>query len=314
MGRAPPSWLFPWLLFAAVAGAGAAGAQEDPVADLPAEDDGPDEPIDAPAPPADPGGAGVALSDAERFGRAQNLFQFGDCESVIDVLGDFTLGAAEKDQRQLVEAHRMLGVCYDQLGRHDEAERELKSLLYLDPDYVLDPLITPPPLIDKFAALKEELNQKLEEIRKAKAERDQQQQNDKAPEKVIVEREKTVRTTPCAVVLLPFGVPQFVNNEPGLGMLFLFLQAIPLVLNVGAFAALQVVRDQPFGLAEQVFPLADPGQQLVIEYALWGTHLAAIAAWGVAYVSGVATAWFTLEDEVVIDERELRPVPAVGTE
>jgi len=238
------------------------------------------------------------LAEQRRLRRAKNLFEYGDCESVIDVLGDFTITARVRNEDQLVEAHRMLGVCYLQLGRSAEAERELKSLLYLNPDYELDPFLNPPPVVELFERLRRELDARLEEVRKA---RRKVQEQKSASGRVVIERERVVMRRSPMSIWLPFGGAQWANGEPIKGVLFGVAQAVPLALNIAAFWALQSVRPEDF----QLVSIPEP-QGAVVMWSFWTIHLGALGLFALIYGGGVLDAWWNFEGETLVQTSEQR--------
>lgn len=278
------------------------------------------------APPSEP-----VVTDEQRFEQGATLFELGDCESVISVLADYTLGGANRPQEKLVEAHRMLGVCYFQLGRRTEAERELKQLLYLSPDYELDPFLTPPPVVKLFDDLKLELADKLEEIRKARTEVDKAK--DQPPERVVVrvEVEREVRTTPWITTLIPFGGAQYANDEPVKAVAFFAAQSASIALAGFVFGLLQLVHpegtvlgqlppyifrfnngtlDEPeFDVGEPIFRFGDDNVQQQVATVLWLSQGVAFVFVAGIYLAGVTEAVYSYEDEVVTRETRTEQPP-----
>ena len=246
-----------------------------------------------------------ALTDRQRLRRARNLFEYGDCEGVIEVLDDFPLVDSAKDRNELVDAHRMLAVCMFQLGRTAEARRELKSVLYLNPDYELDPFIAPVPLIDMFDGLKLELKQKLDEI---KREREKEvTPTIESGQVVVVTRERVVQRTPLVTVLLPFGLAQLANGDLIRAGIFLALQGGALAVSAAGFWTAQFIRDPNgwLGGAPANLNLNDETQV--------GPHTAAILVnWAGAvafialYAAGVGDAWFSWEEQTRLSQQESR--------
>ena len=255
------------------------------------------------------------LTDEERYRRATNLFEYGDCESVVDMLGDYALVGAGGDEERLAETHRMLGICYFQLGRRAEAERELKSLLYLNPDYVLDPFLTPPPVVELFDGLKSSMRQKLDDVRRA---RERTQKDAQGAKTVVVERVERRAITPWQTVLLPLGFAQAANGELIKAIVFGVLQGTLLVANVGAWALVQGLRPVPAPEAP-VLPVAgsvtlggsEVSLQAILAQVAWVGMMGALSGFVIAYVAGVGDAWWNHEGDTLIDVEERTREPDV---
>ena len=233
-----------------------------------------------------------SLTDAQRIRRARNLFEYGDCQSVIDVLENFEELSTQKQTDNLVDAHRMLGVCFHQLDRKTEAVRELRKILYLKPNYELDPFLTPPPVVELFEQLRIEMQTKLDEIDAAQDTSTGEIEDVRVQ---IIERGSNVQTTPWAVVLLPFGIAQWVNGSPVKAAIFGGLQGALLTMNVAAFwGGYLLAPDNRVSNSDQA----------ILHGVLWWGHIAALCLGGMAYGAGVADAWWNWEQSVEVSVRE----------
>ena len=256
------------------------------------------QPPEAAVPPAsgrstsNPDGVQTTLTDAQRIRRARNLFEYGDCQSVIDVLENFEELSVQKETDNLVDAHRMLGVCYHQLDRKAEALGELRKILYLKPKYELDPFLTPPPVVELFEQLRIEMQSKLEEIDAAQDDSTLDNGNMRVQ---IIERGSSVQVTPWAVVLLPFGIAQWVNGSPVKAAIFGVLQGTLLTMNVSTFWA---------GYLLAPDNRVTSSDQAIMHGVLWWAHIGALFLGGLAYGAGVADAWWNWEQSVEISVRE----------
>ncbi len=306
-------------------GLAASDAEGDP-AEAPAAEAAPDDVAPAPV-----------ITDEQRFEQGATLFELGDCESVISVLADFTLGGVGRSEERLVEAHRMLGVCYFQLGRRTEAERELKQLLYLSPDYELDPFLTPPPVVKLYDDLKVDLADKLEEIRRARTKVDEIKTQPPKTVKVVVEVEREVRRTPWITTLIPFGGAQYANDEPVKAVAFFAAQMSTVALAGVVFGLLQLfhpegtllgqlppyifrfdnstdpptVMDPGYDVGQPILDLENPQAQQQIATVLWLTQGVTFLLVAGVYAAGVSEAIYSREPEVVVSEKrtEGRPEP-----
>lgn len=206
------------------------------------------------------------------------------------------------DQGQLVDAYRILGVCYFQSGRTADAVRSLEALLYIDPAYQLDPFRTPPPVSELFEERKALIQQKLEQIEEER----RRQEAARAPlGGLVIERERVVKTTPFATVFLPFGTAQALNGEGGKALIIGGIQGATLAANLAAtVTAFSVdVSDGKVGSR----PHDDLVQGQVFAVA-WVTSVIALAGFVGSYVYGVADAWWNRvpEEEVSRTERHQR--------
>lgn len=247
-------------------------------------------PAGADAPTAAPTGEAATpdapLTDAERFRRGRNHFEFGDCKKVIETLEPLSLPGRLSDDERLIETHWMLGVCYYQQDRKKLAAKELTRLLFIDSDYVLDPFLTPPPVVELFADLRVEVKRKEEEI--------------KANEKVsqpkpslIIEREVVEQEVPLYAILIPFGGAQLMNGEPIKASVLGGLQLATIAVNLGAFATVQTIgvvnggtTFPSDGISSENPPLMNAfiGASVVAGVALLG--------FGLTYGYSIADAWW----------------------
>ena len=235
------------------------------------------------------------LSDAERYRRGQNHFEFGDCEKVIETLQELSVPGRLADEDRLVETHRMLGVCYFQLGRRAAAERELKGLLYIKPEYVLDPFLTPPPVVELFAELRTDVQKKIAEINAAKT-------TVKPPVTVILEREITEQETPLFGIFVPFGGAQLLNGEPVKAGILGGLQGMAIAANVAAFWAVQtIVLTNPTG---KEFVTGDPLG--TVHDGLLIAMPVALGTWALVYGYSVADAWWNWTPKREVSKTETR--------
>jgi hypothetical protein len=243
------------------------------------------------------------LSTAQLFRRGEVRFEYGDCAGAVEAFEGIAVPGVLSDEKQLVEAYRILGVCFFQLGREGDATRSLEALLYIDPEYTLDPFRTPPPVTEHFEELKATIRRKLREI-----EEQRRGSTEPPPSRtLLVERERLVKTTPFATVFLPFGLAQWANGEPLKGSFLGTAQGIALLANAGAgLTAVAIdLSDQKLGTA----PVGDIGQRQGYTVA-WAISVAALAGLVGAYAYGVADALWNREAEVEIEVREQqREVP-----
>jgi hypothetical protein len=190
------------------------------------------EPASASSVPARP--RPPASAEAE-LARARNLFAYGDYRAAEEVLSELVLPGRLVKEPDLVDAHRMLGICFFQLDNRGEARREFMALLYLAPDTRLDPFLTPPAVVEFFDAIRNEIADKLEAVR-AKRERERGMQK---PRPMVTVVERTAHRHSWFGVLMPLGYPQFERGAWIWGSLFATAQAAGALAAIACFWASQ---------------------------------------------------------------------------
>jgi hypothetical protein len=283
-------------------------------------------PVEAPPPSAAPGApeasaepaepaAPAELTPASRYRSGKNHFEYGDCAAAIEVLKPLAVPGRLQDERQQLEVHRMLGVCYVLTSRPDDAERELSSLVNIDPDYSLDPFLTPPAAIDIFEREKSRRAAQLEEIRRA---RDEARRSGLDGTGVIVEQTTTVKEVPLAAAFMPFGLAQGANGENVKAVVIGGTQALFLAANIVLFWTSIGMLLSEDDIGEAIGP---PDRKAAYQGVVFAHLLAAVGFAG-AYGYGVADALWNREDGAVVevkrsrrpmtpaDVRELKKIPA----
>lgn len=237
-------------------------------------------------------------SPSERYRRGVASFDYGDCIAAVAALEPVAVPGTLGDEKQLVDAYRILGVCYFQAGRTNDAVRSLEALLYIDPAYQLDPFRTPPPVSELFEDRKAVIKRKLEQIEEEK----RRQEPEAKAATIVIERERVIRETPLATVFLPFGASQYINDEGGKALIIGGIQGLTLAANLAAsIAALSIdASDRKIGSA----PLKDAAQSQAFTIA-WAASVVALGGFLASYVYGVADAWWNraAEEEVSSTER-----------
>lgn len=178
-------------------------------------------------------GARAQAASPSEFKRARNLFEYGDYRAAIPLLEAMVLPGKLENEDDAAAAHRMLAVAYFQTGKKAEAAREFKSLLYLNPDAVLDPFLTPPDVVEYFDSVKADMADRLPQLREMREQEKKQRERTKeeaearakpapAVAQVLVRK---VRVVPLLAFFVPGGVPQFMMNHPIRGTLALLVLA-----------------------------------------------------------------------------------------
>ncbi|MFZ9887029.1 MAG: hypothetical protein ACO3JL_05945 [Myxococcota bacterium] len=241
--------------------------------------------------------AGEEGGPAERYRRGVASFDYGDCVSAISELEPVAVPGVLDDDKQLVDAYRILGVCYFQTSQRREAEGMLDALLYIEPNYELDPFRTPPPVSELYEERKAILQQKLKDI-----EAEQQRQKSEQPTgAVIIERERVVRQLPLPVIFLPLGLPQALNDDGDKALVIGILQGVLLSLHLGGSLAALVIDlgDGQLGSASR----HDVVQQQSYSVAWIGSVLG-LAGFVSAYAYGVVDGWWFRRETAELSSTE----------
>ncbi len=159
--------------------------------------------------------------------QASFWFEKRNCTHVIQILNEKKLTEELEDESQFVQRYHMLGVCYFQLGNKKNAETEFNELLFIQPNFELDPFITPPPLLDLFNQLKNNIKAKSQELELAK---------EKAIDKPQINESRTIyKKNSIIPAFAPFGLGQFQNGETTKGIILAATQISMLSGNIGFY-------------------------------------------------------------------------------
>lgn len=184
---------------------------------------GPASAPDAPAEGFDP---------RDELRRAKNEYAYGNYEESVRRLRKLLYPMRLSSDEQVIEARRYLALSYYLLDQRALMNEEFTKLLFIDPDYELDPFSIAPPVIEIFEDLRQELAPELDVIRQRRADERLQQPSGEGILRTINRRvtEKSELAT-----FLPFGVGQFQNGDTELGVFFAVSEGLLLAANVAAF-------------------------------------------------------------------------------
>jgi hypothetical protein len=248
----------------------------------------------APAAPAVDAAPAPEETPAQRYRRGRAQFDYGDCAGASTTLSDLAVPGRLQDESQQIEVHRMLGVCAALAGKELEAAREFSSLLAIDPDYLLDTFLTPPPVVEIFDRQKRAMRVQLDEIRRAK-EREREAYGD-AEGGVLVERVITVEEKPFIAAFLPLGLAQLVNDEPTKALIFGSVQGTLLAVNIAGFWTSVGIKSTT----------VDTDEKLLAQNIAWFVHVGALSLFALTYGYGVADAMWNREDQRVKSQKQTR--------
>jgi tetratricopeptide (TPR) repeat protein len=164
--------------------------------------------------------------------RAVNEYHYGNYAKAIEQLQGLLSPMRLNTDEQFLEAQKFLAFSYYLSGSLDLVDDEFAKLLYLSPDYELDPFAVPPPIIERFENVRRTLKKQLNVVRERKRKQDLKQKSTGLTIRTV---EHTVVEQSSALTLLPFGAGQFQNGEYGAGAAFLLTELAFLTINVGAY-------------------------------------------------------------------------------
>jgi hypothetical protein len=177
-------------------------------------------------PPDKPNGVSVD----ETLRRAVNEYAYGNYDTAIEQLRALLYPMRLVSDAQVIEARKYLALSYQLTDKPELMEEEFAKLLYLEPDYTLDPFSIPPSIIEAFEAIRTRLKPQLDAIRLRRVEASDGGTTASGPvvSTTLIERNDIV-------TLLPFGIGQFQNGDDGWGLFFALSEVVLLGVNIGAY-------------------------------------------------------------------------------
>ena len=227
--------------------------------------------------------AGIAnAAPSQKLARARAEYQRGQYEAVVDSLEpELYPRLLIVDRTELTEARYLLAVAYFYLQKREEARREFGALLYLDPEYSLDPATESPEVYAFFDTVKKDLGGTLEEMRKQKQKEEEQR---RLPSReVLVER--TIREPASPIShFVPLGYGQFRNGQTGKGVFFLTSQT----LTGGASIALFTYQAVTYGIPSKYSDPTDRDRLKTLQIVQISTGAAFLALYGWSVIDSFA--------------------------
>jgi tetratricopeptide (TPR) repeat protein len=230
------------------------------------------------------GTSAAAANPSQDVDRARGLYSRGQYQQTVDTLRPLLYPRAQfDDEKELIEAHYLLGVSYYYLGQREEARKEFAGILFINPDYKLDPVVEDVEVYSLFQEVKKQLRRDLDEIRKK---REEEERRKRQP---TFQTEITIHERNPAFNWFPLGAPQFQAGRSGWGTFFLVSQ--------GAFGgtsiALFTYQALKYGLFDTTYPPEDFSSIKTLQTVQIGTGVVffLLYGWGVldAYASPVTT-------------------------
>ncbi len=200
--------------------------------------------------------------------------RFEDPEATLDALALYGVGL-------FIESERA-----DDLERtgalRKRASEQFLRLIRKDPEYQLDPQLYSSAIIDFFDGVRADNADELDAIRAERGAANGDANG--GVDTIYIQR--AVRDNVFALNFVPFGVPQFQNNQPVKGTALAMSQGLSLAVNVSAYTWLTVLVRQNNGR----FPLAPDnteGPQKVLADNLQLTMYVSLGVFAALYIYGV---------------------------
>ncbi|RKG82567.1 tetratricopeptide repeat protein [Corallococcus terminator] len=283
--------------------------------------------------------AQMASADPE-VAALRSSFEYGKYAEVLERAGQ-RIDRGDLPEEDLVELHKLAGLSAFNLNRTEEAERHLRAVLRLDPDFSLDPFVVPPPAVAFFEDLKNQMAGERDFLRqeqRLRLEREKTEAERREQERVALEtqrrraeelaRQVTVRTVEkrnFLVNFVPFGAGQFQQGRNSMGIVFAATEGALAITSIIAFFAYDSLFEERFITLDNVldedgrasipvrFIPTDRARQADTWQLL---KLASATGFYTVYTLGVVDAVYHHEDQVVtsttVESRPESKPPAVS--
>lgn len=162
----------------------------------------------------------IAQSDDDILKKGIYFFEHGDYKQSISIFNSVLKNNLARDEKVLVECYKYLGAAYFYMEDMRLADANFRQLLLIDPDFKLDPFLFPPSMVLFFDRIRNEISTKRGEDKSGSSERG------------ISDYPYRYR---LYINLLPFGLPQFANNQRIKGSSVFVLQAVTLAANIFSY-------------------------------------------------------------------------------
>lgn len=178
-------------------------------------------------------------SENEAFRAGKKLYEDGSHAQAVQYFALATDGPTPsiKDPVLVNQARMIRGASDMYLGRIAEADLQFERILRVNPTFEPDAILFPPGVLDEFRRIREKLEkeaaekkagdaatQKIAALEAQNAKLTAQVEGLKAfgrAERVVVRRSRIIAS-------IPFGVGQFQNGDPGLGIFFAATEGLAL--------------------------------------------------------------------------------------
>lgn len=218
--------------------------------------------------------------------RAQALFVAGKCDQVIELGSHLEVSNQVDDIKALALTEAIVARCFFQRGETKSTEDQLRSILFLKPDFELDAFETPRPLLDLFNRLKSDLAQKTRELQRVK-----ETAHLKAD---VLESKISVRKMSPLAPLVPFGFAQFEYNANIKGIIVASLEAGFLAANIACFWAKRSLT------SSDASSLVEDQNALSAHNLLQGFQFAFLGLFAAVYAFGAIDGYLHKDDVIFV--------------
>ena len=240
-------------------------------------------------------------------------YELGRFEQVLE-RARARLSLPELPESEQLELNQLAGLSAFNLGRPQDAERHLAAVLRLDPDHALDPFQVPPPAIQLFERLRQDLAPSLETVRYERALRAERLKREAearaAAEAESARREAESRAAATAarvvggrsflVNFVPFGAGQFQQGRTRAGIAFAATEGVLAAVSAFGYwryASLITTRSvvidnrqtpgERYTLTERGIPVTQAAEAETYRWMQWGAGAAFYVAWAAGAVDAV---------------------------
>lgn len=223
---------------------------------------------------------------AMRIEDGEAAFRVQDYGRVVEILDRLAGHPALEGRPEHVRVLEMIATSHWFMEARDSARLVFGQLLRAAPFHRLDAFVYPPELIEFFEKRRTELIT-AGIIPATPAE-------DNTPRRVLV-REIEREDTPGIVFLAPFGVGQFVNDEPGKGTAFAIVQGLAAGTMIASWVGIETLK---VGDSNRI-RVEDGGQARLLN-ALW---FGGLGVFGVAWTWSIIDGFANRRTEPTVQER-----------
>ncbi|HXW60801.1 MAG TPA: hypothetical protein VEK06_04600 [Myxococcota bacterium] len=176
----------------------------------------------------------AGLSPRQMLEKSTKLFDQGHYADALKMLSSVDIRSDFDSSEDMKLAFKIRTIAYNEQNKELLARETIRELLFLDPEYQFNPFDTPAPVLKLAKEEKALIIKKNELIAMAR--------NIPAPIVAPIQPEQALEknsvflTKPKLITtLLPFGINHFYQHSPIKGSVYLGLQTLGLLTNVGAF-------------------------------------------------------------------------------
>lgn len=245
----------------------------------------------------------ASAGPTEDLNKARDAFRAKDCSSAVRVAEPLIYPRSQlANSYDIVEVRLLLGACYYESNRREDARQEFEAVLALEPGKTIDSLIYSADLVRFFDDVAADVE--------ARAKRDAELRAREDESRRIAEALKNARTfkrSSYAVNFVPFGAGQFQNGQNGKGLALATSQIVTGGVSAGIFLYLGF----KYGLVAKV-PVEDGVFVRQLQQVEIGTGLVFLGLYAVGVVDALLNYKATVQieaDDAVLDLMNKKPPP-----